>query len=170
VNVYSNCYYACRFCNARRHKRPVESDGATLLDPCKDPWAEHFIARGLGLVPRDGDADAGYTEQVYRLNDDLRMELRRQRRVLHDEDLPLLSRVLEVVMKLVSCYGSVGDRSLLDEAKKLFEEDVRRRWARLRPRLAPIPRDAPARPGCEIEDHNQLPAGLVRQLLHVHLI
>jgi hypothetical protein len=85
-NEYANCYYACRFCNGARSTRAVTSpNGHRLLDPCADVWADHFIAAGDRLLPREGDADAAYTHETYNIDDRRRQVRRRARAETLDE-------------------------------------------------------------------------------------
>ncbi len=55
---YSNCFYACRFCNGARGDTPnVDTTGRTLLEPCTTAWASRFERRGFSLQPLDADAE-----------------------------------------------------------------------------------------------------------------
>ncbi len=92
VHRYSNCFYACRFCNVARGATPaVDGGGRRLLNPCDDVWGDHFsLAVGDRLSPVDGDPDAAYTEQAYDLNDPRKVVMRQSRRERLAEWLQLL--------------------------------------------------------------------------------
>ncbi len=163
TNVYGNCYYVCRWCNIRRGGKPVRSGRARLLDPCKDRWSDHFEVRDLKLVPKSGDLKAQYTTQLYSLNDDTRVELRRERRILYEEHLPVLLALLDEEVELVRLHRTLGKQRFLVEAK-VSRESVRKLLEPLRRRLLPVPSDAPSRAGCDVDGHDQLPSGLATQL------
>jgi hypothetical protein len=86
-DTYANCLLVCRFCNNARgdrhpHERP---DGARLLNPVADVWADHFEAVEDKLEPRTGDVHAEYTRTAYGINDDIRTLRRQEFRKLIDE-------------------------------------------------------------------------------------
>lgn len=81
-NQYSNCFYACRFCNVSRGIAPNEGPEGTLLNPCDRAWDEAFVLSGDRFWPRDeGDRDATYTLNTYRLNDLPKVKMRKLRRL-----------------------------------------------------------------------------------------
>ncbi|MDA1015527.1 MAG: HNH endonuclease [Planctomycetota bacterium] len=57
-NVYSNCAFACHFCNQTRKAKAVETATGDLLNPTTAAWADHFVATEDLLVPVDDDDDA----------------------------------------------------------------------------------------------------------------
>lgn len=77
---YGNCLLLCKRCNDNRgdnhsHQRP---DGARLLNPISDVWADHFDVQGDCLEPKPGDFDAEYTRTAYGINDDFHTLRRRK--------------------------------------------------------------------------------------------
>jgi hypothetical protein len=83
VNQYSNCFYACHFCNHSRRSRSVMSPdgGARLLNPCADLWSDYFVLVDGRLQPKiGGQRDALYTIDVYDLNEDRKVRMRFLRR------------------------------------------------------------------------------------------
>jgi hypothetical protein len=56
-NDYSNCFYACRYCNGARGIRARSVGEGSLLDPTQVAWSDHFYRSGDRLVPFEGDAD-----------------------------------------------------------------------------------------------------------------
>jgi hypothetical protein len=69
ANAYSNCFYACRYCNrARGRKLNIDSTGRQLLNPCDVLWADYFVRDGDRLQPRNDDPDARYTHEAYKLD------------------------------------------------------------------------------------------------------
>lgn len=80
-NEYSNCFYACRFCNgARGYKPVVDSQERHLLHPCANQWSAHFALRSYELVPLGSDQDAEYTRDAYDINAPNKVTRRRVRR------------------------------------------------------------------------------------------
>jgi hypothetical protein len=68
-NIYSNCFYACRYCNrARGRKRNTDPTGRQLLNPCHAIWADYFVRDGDRLKPRNNDPNAHYTHEAYQLD------------------------------------------------------------------------------------------------------
>lgn len=81
IGVYDNLIYICRLCNGARSDTPViDDDGSRLLDPTKDIWASHFRLENDEVVPIEGDPHAAYTADVYAINEERKVRLRRVRR------------------------------------------------------------------------------------------
>jgi hypothetical protein len=160
VNVYANCAYACRFCNNVRRTQPSQhSSGARLLHPWSDAWGAHFRLRDDRLEPlHEGDAgrDARYTMDVYRLNDDRKVEMRRLRRTQLEAYLELFEHDLVELRRIAEQQTSVEERrkhaariGTLAKCRKLANDELSRRTA--------IPADAPGRCRCDSREHHCLP-------------
>ena len=149
-NDYDNCYLICRYCNQHRQDRPVEGpDGRTLLDPCEVPWQDHFVLEDDRLVPRDGDPDASYTQELYDFNDPIRREMRRVRRRRITERLDQLAALANRRSRLQTVMRT---SRLPKDARAELEEEIReidRQRERSRADLTiwrVIPEDAPTAP------------------------
>lgn len=132
---YTNCFYACRFCNqARGRQANVDPAGHRLLDPCHSAWSDHFVAVEDRLIPRRDDLDAERTHRVYDL-DDPRKRVMRQRReellaqaleVLHDGPL-LLARLLDAAQAPgVERAGFLGEARLVRDYIIRAKRDLER--------------------------------------------
>lgn len=171
INDYSNCFYACRFCNQARSDLPVVSGKQRLLDPCANVWAEHFtLTADDQLVPVDGDSDAAYTHQSYDLDDPRKVDRRRVRRERLGEWRQLLEEgpgLLEELLARTSEQPSSGQRAFLQAAEWLRRSiesailDIQR--------YAAIPPDADAACRCGYNDHHALPTGLGSQVVEIKL-
>jgi hypothetical protein len=124
---------------------------------------EHRVRRQETPERVNGDADAAYTERVYRLNDPHKRELRRERAVIFTCERTILAEAPRLAIKLLGLHRTTGDIDLLRAALLMLQrvEDAKRR---LRRRLRPVPYDAPTRASCAIAEHRRLPAGLAVQL------
>lgn len=161
ANDYSNCYYACRFCNGARGKQPHRRDSVRLLDPCADAWADHFILHGFQLVPREGNQNAVYTQRVYQLNDPRKLEMREERANIFHEEPKLLAEARTAEKELVSLWRTLRKPALLTAAK-ILRRRIREAEERLA-RLQPVPKDDPERPCCQVNPRPELPEGLTEQ-------
>src|SRR6185436_9991468 len=168
TNEYGNCFYACRFCNGARADAPaMDLEGRRLLNPCDQAWGIHFqLGDHAHLLPRTGDTDAAYTEDVYDLNDPRKVEIRSWRR----ERLEELLRVLweapasaQDLLDLCSVEPTPQAEPLLRMAQRLWDQT--RRALRDLQRFAAIPRDAGMGCRCGREDQHQLPPYLADQTL-----
>lgn len=169
TNEYSNCFYACRFCNlSRGDASAVDFVGRKLLNPCDHVWSDHFeLGNDDRLLPRPGDADAAYTEIVYDLNDRRKIKIRKWRRERIEELLKVLLEAPASALELAALCSVVPaphDEPLLRMAKRLWAE-VRRALRDLQ-RFAPIPRDAGRGCQCGRVDP-RLPPYLAGQMLEV---
>ncbi len=101
-NIYENCAYACRFCNRARGYQPIEDErGRKLIAPMHVSWAEHFTALNDKLVPRTDDAD--FTgNKLYRVNDELKVKLRKQRREVIGKCLDILAKAPREIARYVA--------------------------------------------------------------------
>lgn len=104
VTEYSNCIYACRYCNSvDRGSTPDKSaDGKRLLDPSVSAWSQHFKLVADRLTSIDGDTDAQYTEETYSLNSPIKVSKRRERR--------------EVI---ISCLENLSQKNLAGELREI---------------------------------------------------
>ena len=150
ANEYSNCLYACRFCNRSRGTSPVESpaDGR-LLNPCANVWSEHFTARGDRIVVAREDRDALRTERVYDLNDPRKVALRRRRRELIEAALATIreaSTIPELILIAEHLDGS--EREEVIRAAEFLRDQVNRARGQL-VRLEAVPVDVDLECRCQ---------------------
>ncbi len=167
-NQYSNCLYACRFCNIARSNLPTTSDiGERLLDPTVEPWGRHFERIGDELRPRSGDVNAAYTYQAYDLDDPRKVASRRFRQQLFADRIEAISGVPELIDKLLSqaeqCQDTDPQRAneLIEAAQKLHT--LRNNALAELTRYAAIPSDAPETCRCRSKRHHSLPTELADQ-------
>jgi hypothetical protein len=163
INDYSNCFYACRFCNDARSDAPTSDQNARhLLDPCSTGWASRFRLDGQSLVPCDGDAE--YTAETYDLNDPRKIVMRRSRaqaigaarRVL--AEMPArIRRLLQLVDRLSEAEQTV----ILDAAEHLQLQIVAARQELSR--FVAVPHDADEECRCGSSIVLELPAFLAPQ-------
>lgn len=170
---YSNCLYACRFCNRSRSARPRESNGARLLDPTRDAWSEHFVATGDELRPVAGDRDAHYTHRSYELDDPRKVERRRLRRELITDRLNLLSRFSEEIEDLLHLADLLRNRDLRLFGKvmrqiRTLRDDAERARRDLR-RFGALPPDAPEKCRCGSNRYHFLPEAFERQMIDLKI-
>lgn len=161
LNVYDNCFLACRLCNGARSTALASVSGKHLLNPCNNAWADHFEVDGDRLSARSGDRDAEYTEQTYDFNDPRKVRARRLRRELLSEYLKLVTegpRRIEILIGLSQKYDDV---EILSAAQHL-QTCVRIAVKELRAYSA-VPADAPDRCQCGLTDDLDLPTWLGRQ-------
>jgi len=92
TNRYSNCLYACRFCNRARSNTPVTQAGRTLLNPSEVSWSTYFRITNDVIVLRTYDQNAEFTLATYDLQDPTKTERRRLRRELISDRLALLEQ------------------------------------------------------------------------------
>ncbi len=166
VNDYTNCFYACRYCNQARGVTPVVvNEERRLLNPCRDAWADHFILDGDTLVPKPGDSDAVYTHAVYHLDDPRKVELRRFRRETVKEALQLLERGRSFLVGLLQRAGQAHDPMLVSEAQ-LIENALRGAWRNLET-FRVVPQDAQASCACSDAGLCVIPQLLEAQTIEV---
>ncbi len=174
ANEYDNCFLSCRFCNNTRGKKPATDEkGRKLLNPTQTAWADHFGWDGDYLKPNPMDADAEYTWQAYRLDDEKqKVPRRRMRRLLIEMSLDLLKALPELVRKLdqeahstFECQDSETAREKLAEARK-WQRHLGTTLEQLQ-RYRAIPRDAPKQCQCGNTQGLTLPDWLSRQALDV---
>ena len=147
AGTYSNCLYACRYCNNTRLKRPnVDALGRRLQTPCVEVWADHFDVVGDQLAPRAGDGDAVYTAEAYGINDELRLHMRCGRRTRLTRAMLVASQPRATVLLITSAGLSGHDIvAFVDEA---FERHLAK------------PADAPKTCRCGNKRHHRLPPWL----------
>ncbi len=166
VDHYTNCFYACRYCNGARGSQPIIGpSGAKLLDPCRYPWASHFARVGVCLVAMTNDADASRTHRVYDLDDPRKQAMRRSREDTLTQALQTLDEAPSAIERLLLRAGQPGDqradliaaagslRALMSRAK----QDILRFLA--------VPVDANATCRCATSSGRSLPAFLADQTL-----
>jgi hypothetical protein len=121
----------------------------------------HFQLQDDRLAPLDDGAsgrDARYTEQVYRLNDPRRVELRRQRRELINDRMRLLEIDPAELRRMAKKQPSQEKRARMIELARKLAHLRARALDELRARSA-IPRDAPMACRCGNHEHPTLPPG-----------
>ncbi len=158
-DVYTNCAYVCRYCNTARGAKPVNhTSGARLLNPWRDIWGHHFrleddhlIAAGSGP---EGD-DARYTAVAYQINDHRRVDMRRKRRTLLADRIPLLEQDVSAIRALAIRQQHSADRHKLLLLAQTLANTRQHAIEELRSRSA-IPSDAPTRCRCDDDEHHCL--------------
>lgn len=91
ANLYSNCIYACMYCNQARSDKPLNGpDNVQALDPTLDAWDEHFEVDADQGVLIAKTPNATHTLETYNLNDERKKDRRLQRRKVIKEALELL--------------------------------------------------------------------------------
>lgn len=166
-NDYSNCYYACRFCNIARGNRPiVDAWEHRLLDPCQDAWRDYFKLEADELSARgEYYADALHTLFSYDLNDERKVEMRRSRRETITECLDIVNRYDELQDRLLDLLRQKLDSTLLALSKEL--------WGRFRDayedleRFSSVPEHADPACACGHDRHHSLPEVLQEQTIKV---
>ncbi len=166
TNDYENCYYSCRFCNASRADTPlVDARGRQLLDPCTEAWEDHFVLRGDRLEART--AEATYTSEVYSLDDDRKVVMRRTRRERVGEWLRLIYEgpgIVEALLSQCADEGVSAKAAKLFAAAEMLQLSILGAFRDIQ-RFMVIPRDADTACRCEQTDQLQLPEALVSQVL-----
>lgn len=169
ADEYSNCYWSCVRCNVARQKTPIRGpDGARLLDPCANAWAEHFRTAGDHLEPIPGDADAAYTAGAYRIDAPLKVEARAQRRRILRRALRCLERVPPLLDQALGAAASAvpEERTGAIERAAVFQEALgAAREAVLR--YGPEPPTKPDACRCRTGGPKTLPTWLESQLCEV---
>ncbi len=167
-NDYANCYYACSLCNWSRSNLPALESGRRLLDPMCDAWADHYVAAGDMLAPREGDRDGHYTHQAYDLDDPRKVAMRRDRRENIEYCLRILRGAPERRQALVQILRTPNSDP--DHARKavdilatldLASENARRdlmSWMA-------VPSDHPHRCRCGHTHHHSLPDIISQELI-----
>jgi hypothetical protein len=167
-NHYSNCFYACRYCNGSRGSRPSTSTGRSLLNPTQIAWGNHFYRSGDRLLPFQGDVHAAYTHQVYDLDDPRKVEMRRLRRELITDRLAIFHQFPEDLNWLLSETEASSPR----RAREAIDLARRLRKAVLfaleeLARFSAVPADAPSQCRCGRTDHHSLPRGIDFQMIEL---
>ncbi len=168
---YENCLYACRFCNRSRSVTPILKDGARLLDPTADAWADHFAAAGDLLAPAAEDADATFTHRTYELDDPRKVVRRRARRELVSDRLALFRFLGGEIETLLNLAAVLRTRNVEAFGEALRE--IRQLWREARraledlARFSAIPSDAPGTCRCPSPVRFQLPPALEAQALEI---
>lgn len=169
VHEYRTCFYACRYCNQDRAAQANvdPQSGARLLNPCDDPWADHFRATNDKLMPRGNDLDALYTHRVYNLDHPRKVRMRRLRRKAVRELLQLLLKGPQLHARLLERAVAEADPALIEEAQLLAL--VLRRAGEDLERFKIVPFDAKRPCICSDEAPCTLPQLLAEQAIEVEL-
>lgn len=154
---YSNCFYACKYCNDARHTSPNRGPaGEQLLEPCSTAWAQHF-ALNLGdendrLVPVAGDAHAEYTATIYDINAPGKCKRRASRRRELIRALRLLREAPDQIRSLSAMLADASNYQpeVIEFAVEFWEQlhEELRRALRLCRRYQTVPSDRPERCRC----------------------
>lgn len=120
ANKYSNCFYACRYCNRDRGRKQHDAAGQRLLNPCADLWAEYFVREGDFLKPRN--LDARYTHEAYRLDSPTKVRARmlRKKKILEYEKA--LYEFPDLIAELRRVGFEQGRPELIRAAAVLWEK------------------------------------------------
>lgn len=163
--AYLNCYYSCRWCNQARSASPSRgSRGERLLDPCQEAWGKHFQLEGPQLLPRAGDKDASYTDQLYDLNDPRKCQLREQRRADILEAQRVLQEIPGLIDRLLARTRSCASAQPLIEAAQELRKHLLAAQKQIE-RYRAIPADAPRLCACGPAQEHHLPPFLADQTL-----
>ena len=170
-DVYSNCFYICRRCNnARGVAANIDADGRKLLNPCVTVWRKHFTLVNGELRFRADDKDAEYTCKAYKLNDPVKVRLRRLRSRAIKKRVGFLRRTrgLEAALRnrLKSSTELDSNAELLKLVHLAQEMSNARTMAREELfRFRPIPEDRDKRCLCGHRKNHTLPAVLEEQVV-----
>jgi hypothetical protein len=122
INTYTNCYYACSFCNNRRRTTKLNGpNGERLLDPCYSPWSEHFETRTTadGKVHLDHKTPHGkYTKDSCELNLDRKTIARGLQALLHADWADASEAHEEALGELQSNLSADAPRARVEELWK----------------------------------------------------
>jgi len=163
-NLYTNCFYACKFCNSARGNAPVaDGQGPRLLNPCRDIWNRAFTLKDDEIRPLGNNPDAVYTCDTYDLNDPRKVTMRRSRREILTERLTVVKRGPRLHDRMMRRAVKSGDPTFVDDAKALWQ-GYKLAFADLE-RFTPIPHDADPRCRCGQARHRTLPRALKEQLV-----
>jgi hypothetical protein len=170
ASKYSNCFYACRFCNGARAAAPViDRDERRLINPCDDAWGDHFFLSEDRLLARVGDRDAEYTEAAYNLNDPRKIALRQSRRERLTEWLELLEEGPSLEAELLQRMNRATPIERAQQNLRAAHRLRRCMEAALRDirRYAAVPEDADASCRCAARPAFELPVWLRDQTLEL---
>ncbi len=166
TNDYQNCYYSCRFCNASRADTPlVDTQGRRLLDPCTVAWGDHFVLQEDRLEART--AEAAYTSEIYGLDDERKIVMRRARRERVGEWLRLLNegpRLVEALLGQCAEVGLSAQATDLLAAAEMLQRSIQGAFRDIQ-RYAVIPRDVDASCRCDKADRLRLPEFMMSQVI-----
>lgn len=169
---YSNMIYACRLCNTARSNQPTFHAGRRLLDPTAEAWGTRFTAIDDRLEPLPGDQDAGYTAQVYDMNDLRKVRRRRLRRRLFEDRFHLIAELKGETDRLLQLADDRLEAGELTEFQELIEvaQILRAQAQRIIGDLVhflAIPPDKPTACRCPTDQHHHLPSWLSEQTIEV---
>jgi hypothetical protein len=140
-NDYRNCFHCCRYCNRDRGGQPHLDGVRRLLNPCDTVWADCFVREGDELKPKDGDSDARYTHDTYRLDSAIKRRARRLRRERILEYDKVIRDYPDLIDGLRRKGVAQGDPNLIKAARELWEIQLKT-IEDTRTYLVPVPQDA----------------------------
>lgn len=168
-NTYSNCLYACRWCNRSRSKLPLhDGNGNVLLNPTTSAWADHFELRDDKLAPKTGSGE--YTEMAYSINAPFKVQRRAARRELIERCRKLVLEAPAILEKLSRVVGHLAATDALDEAeevrwhvRRLNDEVALARQALERYQGVPVDADK----ACRCRPGPTMPPQIAEQLIDI---
>jgi hypothetical protein len=165
ANMISNCIFACLSCNCSRGVSPrVDTSGRRLLDPTKDSWGDHFDLDSDVLRP--STEDARYTAETYNINEDIKVNSRRDRRTEILDGVMEINRITE---RLVEVIAVLAAGNLTPEQRRVIWHGVnalkenRTGWKVKLRKYRLVPDDCPI--NCSCKQAHMLP----RWLAHQHI-
>jgi hypothetical protein len=166
VSQYENCLYSCRFCNQARGTQPsVNEQRLRLLNPCLDPWREHFELVADEIQVRGESRDASYTLKAYDLNDPRKTRMRGKRHRTLRERLDMVTECQPLHRRLMARARDTGDPTLVDDASEAWE--YFRRACRDLESFFAIPEDVSEHCTCGHQRHHSLPEVLAKQTIQM---
>lgn len=169
ANKYANVVYCCKRCNRDRStKQLVDSMNRRLLEPTKDVWSCHFFLDGEVVRPSEGDADAEYTEDAYKMNATKKRDARRLRATKIRAAVDRIQRDRERETKLIQLARDESDATRKMELFRMAQEIRRDRKEIVEEFISTyraVPIDAPWTCRCASPPEYKLPAWFARQCI-----
>lgn len=168
-NVYANCFHSCRYCNrARRAMERVNPTGNRLLNPCTSVWNLAFELFADRMHPRGSNADAEYTHEAYKLDEPIKVRMRRMRRETISELIPLVNgrEMWRIQRELIEKGRRLGLPEFVEAARilglscKRARQDIKM--------FSAIPDDCETC-RCEDDGNSTLPASFEQSLVAIQL-
>ncbi len=166
---YDNVVYSCRRCNIARGKSPrCDADGRQLLDPCAQPWSEHFRIHGdcIESITADGE----YTRNTYDINSPEKQRLRINQRETLVESLAILRDGPGLLRELSRDLDELPfeRQQLRHKVMEQLHRNIKGARANLQ-RLHVIPADRDEACRCETNQEHRVPTWLHEQCLELPL-